>query len=89
MDYGVRQIHVFASQCRIDFPLSKGNQASHGPHPKSERLHQEIPKANQNRSKQIIINDVFDCFKSKAYSEALLSGNFHFPILIIKFKCHI
>ena len=33
--------------------------------------------SNQNKSKQMKINDVFDYFTSKAYSVAILSVNFH------------
>ena len=34
-------------------------------------------ESNQNKSKQMKINDVFDLFTSKAYSAALLSKHFH------------
>ena len=34
-------------------------------------------ESNQNKSKQMKINDVFDRFTSKAYSAAILSKIFH------------
>ena len=34
-------------------------------------------ESNQNKSKQMKINDVFDCFTSKAYFTAILSKKFH------------
>ena len=34
-------------------------------------------ESNQNKTKQIKINDVFGCFISKAYSAAILSRIFH------------
>ena len=34
-------------------------------------------ESNQNKSKQMKINDVFDRFTSKAYSAAILNRTFH------------
>ena len=77
----------------LDCPSSKGNHAPHPEFKKHKiQIFFEIGpelvrpahlkaqwrfESNQNKSKQMKINDVSDYFTSKVYSAAILIKNFH------------